>query len=399
MRHSIVLLFFFCFSLAYSYAQTTSEKVGVIQNFSFNSNHLGEQRNIEVYLPPSYETTKEKSYPVMYVLDGQEYFLHPVTYQRMLRFKDKTPEFIVVGISSDRRKRRKLYYEDAQKFIGFLKEELIPQVDQKYRTLKEKERSFLGWEMAAGLGLEIYTEHPNTFNAFLLSSPTHFTQKRMAALNESAKNNRLPKAFMYVTKAPEEIYLERSLRKVDSLLSKYKSTSLNWKIENLAGEDHYTTSLKTLNNGLHIHFNDYNTLRFYTLKEYDDFGDLETIKRYYKHRGKRYGISPDIHRTTKHFLIYNAMKEENLKRFEMYAQEFPEYFQHPRLEVWAVRFGDFFAKHNKDKQAVETYNAGLRKFPTSSSIHKALGTYYKNKGNQQLADVHLKKAIEYAKKK
>lgn len=399
MRQSIIFLFFLCCSLTYSYGQLSSEKTGTTQSFLFNSKHLGEQRGIEVYLPPSYETEKEKSYPVMYVLDGQEYFLHPVAYQRMLRFKDKTPEFVVVGIASDRRKRRKLYYEDAQKFIGFLKEELIPQIDQKYRTLKAKERSFLGWEMAAGLGLEIYTDHPNTFNAFFLASPTHFTQKRIASLNQTAKNNQLPKAFIYVTKAPEEIYLERSLGKMDSILTKHSSTSLRWKMENLSGEDHYTTSLKTLNNGLHQHFNDYNTLRFYTLKEYDNFGDLESIKRYYKHRGERYGISPDVHRTTKHFLIYNALKEDNFQRFEMYAKEFPEYFQHPRLEIWAVRFGNYFAKYNKDKQAIETYKAGLRKFPKSPSIYKALGDFYKSRGKDQLASAHFKKATEYGQKK
>ncbi len=382
----------------YSYGQQSNEKIGFIDTNKIDSKYLDEKRAIEIYLPPSYQKLETKRYPVMYVMDGQEYFLHPVAYQRMLRFKDKSPELIVVGINTDRRKRRKLLYEDANKFISFLTKELIPHIDKNYRTLKEKERSYFGWEMAGGLGLEIFALHQNTFNAFFIASPTHLTEERISALDTNIVKNRSNKTYLYFSRAPEETYIEQSLNKTDSILKIHNSSNIIWEIDNLLNEDHYTTPLKTINNGLKVHFQDYNTLRFYSLKEFDQLGNLDYIKKYYQHRGDRYGISSDVHKTTRHFLLFNAMKENNFERFKVYANVFKEHFQNPTLEIWVIRFGDYFAKNGKKKEALDVYNSGLKKFPKSAAIYNAMGTFYKKNGNREKAKTHYKKAIELTNK-
>ncbi|MCX2681705.1 alpha/beta hydrolase-fold protein [Galbibacter sp. EGI 63066] len=378
-----------------SYGQQHLEKTGLTKHLEIESKYLGEKREVEIYFPPSYQGLEIKKYPVMYVMDGQEYFLHPVAYQKMLRFKDKSPEFIVVGINSDRKKRRILYHQDASRFINFIKKELIPLIDENYRTLEEKERIYFGWEMAGGLGLEIFANHPNMFSAFFLASPTHFTEDRIAALDKTTTENT---PYLYFSKAPEETYIEKSLNEVDSVFKTRNPKHTFWKVDNLLGEDHYTTPLKTISNGLRDYFKDYNTLRFYSLKEFDEFGNLDSIKKYYRHRGNRYGISTDVHRTTKHFLLLNAMTENKFERFEEYANEFGKYLSNPTREIWAVRFGNYFAENNKDKEALDIYESGLNKFPESPAIHNAIGTFYTNKGNEKKARIHYKLAIEYAEK-
>ncbi len=382
----------------YSFGQERYEKIGLTKSSEIVSKYLGEKRELEIYLPPSYQKQEAKKYPVMYIMDGQEYFLHPVAYQRMLRFKDKSPEFIVVGINTDRKKRRKLFYEDANKFINFLINELIPHIDENYRTLKEKERIYFGWEMSGGLGLEILAHHQNTFNAFFMASPTHITEDRITALSKGIAKNSSNTVYTYFTKAPEESYIEGSLIRTDSILKVNNPANIRWKIDTLLDEDHYTTPYKTINNGLRDHFQDYNTLRFYSLNEFDEFGNFERIKRYYQHRGNRYGISSAVHRTTKHFLLLNAMNENNFDRFEVYAKEFKAYLQDPTLEIWAIRFGAYLAKNNKDKEALEIYKSGLLKFPESPAIHNAIGVLYTNKGDRPKAIMYHKKAIEYAEK-
>ncbi len=382
----------------YAYGQQSNEKIGFIDTNKIDSKYLDEKRAIEIYLPPSYQKLETKRYPVVYVMDGQEYFLHPVAYQRMLRFKDKSPELIVVGINTDRRKRRKLLYEDANKFISFLTKELIPHIDKNYRTLKEKERSYFGWEMAGGLGLEIFALHQNTFNAFFIASPTHLTEERISALDTNIVKNRSNKTYLYFSRAPEETYIEQSLNKTDSILKIHNASNIIWEIDNLLNEDHYTTPLKTINNGLKVHFQDYNTLRFYSLKEFDQLGNLDYIKKYYQHRGDRYGISSDVHKTTRHFLLFNAMKENNFERFKVYANVFKAHFQNPTLEIWVIRFGDYFAKNGEKKEALDVYNSGLKKFPKSAAIYNAMGTFYKKNGNREKAKIHYKKAIELTNK-
>ncbi len=396
MYKKVNLLFVLILISLYSYGQQSNEKIGIIVASKIDSKYIDEKRSIEIYLPPSYKVLETKRYPVMYVMDGQEYFLHPVAYQRMLRFKDKSPEFIVIGINTDRKKRRKLLYEDANKFMSFLTKELIPYVDKNYRTLKDRERLFFGWEMSGGLGLEIFTHYPNIFNAYFIASPTHLTDERVLALDKikNTSNN----TYLYFSRAPEEIYIEQSLNKTDSILNTLNSSNIIWKIDNLFNEDHYTTSLKTINNGLRAHFQDYNTLRFYSLKEFDEFGDLDHIKKYYQHRGNRYGISSDVHKTTRHFLLLNAMNEDNFERFEIYANEFQKHFQEPSLEIWPIRFGNYLAKNNKYKEALEIYEAGLKQFPESAAIYNTIGTFYRNKGDKSKATTYYKLAIDHARK-
>ena len=47
-------------------------------NHFIDSEILGEKRQIQIYLPPGYSETK-KIYPVLYILDGQQFFLYGVS--------------------------------------------------------------------------------------------------------------------------------------------------------------------------------------------------------------------------------------------------------------------------------------------------------------------------------
>lgn len=147
MKHSLLIICLLSTFLIQSQNGNSSIVIG--ENHILKSNSLNQNREIQIYLPPAYHESSVKSYPVLYVLDGQEYFLHGIAYQDMLRFKDKTPPFIIVGIKTDRKLRRTLFYKESEKFKSFLSEELIPYVDNNYRTEKETERLYFGWEMAA----------------------------------------------------------------------------------------------------------------------------------------------------------------------------------------------------------------------------------------------------------
>ena len=73
-------LVFFSYQLA---AQITSESNIVGSNIQIQSKVLNQEREIQVYLPDGYEES-EKSFPVLYLLDGQRYFLHGVSLLKSL---------------------------------------------------------------------------------------------------------------------------------------------------------------------------------------------------------------------------------------------------------------------------------------------------------------------------
>ena len=139
------VIFFTFFIFIKSFCQSNSTNIVTGKQYLLPSKFLKEEREIQVHIPDGYDSNSERSYPVMYVIDGQEYFLHGVAYQNMLRFRDKTPEFIIVGIKTDRRKRRSLFFKEADKFIDFLQKELIPFIDTSYRTKGKKERLYLNF--------------------------------------------------------------------------------------------------------------------------------------------------------------------------------------------------------------------------------------------------------------
>ena len=73
----------------------TVANVGVIHSVMFDKH-----QSITVYLPDGY-TENSNKYPVIYVIDGEKYFLHSIAYQKTLISQSKTPPFIVVGINTE----------------------------------------------------------------------------------------------------------------------------------------------------------------------------------------------------------------------------------------------------------------------------------------------------------
>lgn len=386
------LIFLFLFN-----GLASGQEHKIIKNIDIYSSFLKEERVLNIYLPPGYNVSKERHYPVMYVLDGQEYFLQPIAYQNMLRFKDKSPDFIVVGINSDRRKRRTDYAEDSDKFTQFLKEELIPFIDVNYKTKKEKERLFFGWEMAGGLGVGILAKQPSLFSAFILASPTYVTNERLNRLEKNTNASIIGNKYIHFTKAPEEFFIEESLNKLDSIFKTSNSQKVTWNYNTIEGENHYSTPTKTIHNALSDYFFNYNPIRFFSLKEYDEFGGLPALIDYYKKRGKRFSVSKEIHKETKHFLMLNAMKEKNIERLEYYNKALGNYLETQLSRgFWVNRYAKFYAEMGDTNRALSIYKLGLKKFPESAIIYNGLGNTYKQLGKFKKAKKSYVKAIAIA---
>jgi uncharacterized protein len=147
----------------------------------------GRPYELWIAYPYSYETDTEKTYPVIYMLDG--YWDAPVlitTYGNMIY--DKTvPEFIIVGIGySDHTldydversydltpmatKMDREGYGGGNDFFKVIKEEIIPYVDANLRT--DPEYRVLGGTSLGGF-FTLYTmfTEPELFDAYIAISP------------------------------------------------------------------------------------------------------------------------------------------------------------------------------------------------------------------------------------
>ncbi len=114
-----------------------------------DSDAVGRPLHIYIRLPQGYDEDTSGHYPVVYLLDGDSLFPILASNHLFLTYDDKLPEAIVVGIaygSFDPSVNRRGYDFSAQaedaneeqggadRFLQFLKTELIPDIEQRYRT-------------------------------------------------------------------------------------------------------------------------------------------------------------------------------------------------------------------------------------------------------------------------
>ncbi len=100
---------------------------------------------------------------------------------RYLQIGENIPELIIVGIGyggldkSAGEKRRRDYRPTptggAQNFLKFLEDELIPFIDNNYRTVPE-ERAINGYSIGGLFGLYTLFTKPEIFNRYIIGSPS-----------------------------------------------------------------------------------------------------------------------------------------------------------------------------------------------------------------------------------
>ncbi|MEE4197202.1 MAG: alpha/beta hydrolase-fold protein [Bacteroidales bacterium] len=174
LRHFLLTLIpvFGCIAIS-AQAKIPSD---IFQNVTSNnlfSEVLNEERTLFIYLPESY--TEEKSYPVLYLLDGE--MTGPYEEALTTVKGSDIREHIIVGIKTNINRNRDMIpvkietregSGGAEQFLKFLTSELIPFINSNYRT---SGFNILYGASNAGL-FTIYAllKAPESFDAYLSSS-------------------------------------------------------------------------------------------------------------------------------------------------------------------------------------------------------------------------------------
>ena len=139
---------------------------------------LGEQRKLLIHYPLGYNPSKK--YPVMYVLDGSSQDFRIAGVAEILNRAEVVQEMIIVGIPNTNRNRDLTPHYIRQdvdgealgqgdKFLRFLKDEVIPFVESKYPV--NHYRMLAGHSRAGLFTYYAYLEQPETFDALFCFSP------------------------------------------------------------------------------------------------------------------------------------------------------------------------------------------------------------------------------------
>ncbi len=194
----ITKTFFYIFSaiLAFSFAGKAQNKDTIPNhdNFTLESKFVKETRVINVWVPPNYKNTTD-SFPVLYMPDGliKEDFPHIANTIAKLVTNKSIPPIILVGIENTDRKRDLTGFSEveedakycpltdgAKDFRAFITEELVTEINKKYRITNEK--GIIGESLAGLFVMETFFLKPDAFDFYNAMDPSlwwnnHYLEK------------------------------------------------------------------------------------------------------------------------------------------------------------------------------------------------------------------------------
>lgn len=250
----------------------------------FDSKHVV-SRNVDVWLPPAYDTDSQSHFPVLYMHDGQNLFYPELssmgdTWQvaetiHQLAGDGKIENCIVVGIWNSRRRFREYcpgrpfsempdeFKAEAYEVLGtvemlgddylkFLLEELKPQIDRDYRTLPDRRHTtIMGSSMGGLISLYAMLEYPELIGgAGCLSTHWPLSDKSVPPdftdiMGDLIKNRLLANGehkiyFDYGTETLDAIYEPYQLR-IDQVMEEMGFSEQEWLTMKFPGHAHIET--------------------------------------------------------------------------------------------------------------------------------------------------------------
>jgi S-formylglutathione hydrolase FrmB len=137
-------------------------------------------RDVIVYLPPSYATSRGRRYPVLYALHG--YSISNEKWTTEIRtpqtiegaFATGTPEMIVVIANAQTKHNGSMYSNSATtgNWEDYMAHDLVAYIDAHYRTIARRESRGIAGHSMGGYGtVRIAMRHPDVYSAFYAMSP------------------------------------------------------------------------------------------------------------------------------------------------------------------------------------------------------------------------------------
>lgn len=260
--HKILRFYAFCFVISFVasaqgkaplYADDKAVPLVIGETFTINSKVLGETRRINVYMPPGYTESTTLRLPVLYMPDGglAEDFLHVAGLVQVSVGNGTMRPFLLVGIENTERRRdmtgptenendRKIAPRvgGSEAFRRFIRNELMPEVKQRYRTTNET--AIVGESLAGLFVVETFLLEPELFDTYIAFDPSLWWNNQKLVSDAAARlraRSKMEKT-VYLASSSDDV-MEMTQRFVD-VLRQNAPSGLRWYYEKMADEKHST---------------------------------------------------------------------------------------------------------------------------------------------------------------
>ena len=242
MNKAIYYLFFSLIVLSCARKPQNTDPIPKHDNFTIESKFVNETRVINVWTPPNYKNSKD-ALPVLYMPDGgiKEDFPHIANTIAKLVENKSIPPIILVGIENTERRRDLTGFSEvkadaeycplsdgAKNFRAFITNELVTEINNKYRTTKEK--GIIGESLAGLFVMETFFLTPQTFDFYIAMDPSiwwnnHYLEKEANNYLKAFPDKNLK--LWFAGSSAEDI--SKYTNKVAATLQDDAPKSLTWK--------------------------------------------------------------------------------------------------------------------------------------------------------------------------
>lgn len=334
----------------------------------FASERLGANRKLKIQLPRSYSSEEEKVYPIVLALDGN-YLFEPVAGNvDYYSYWEDMPEAIVVGIMQGGDQRYDdCYYDDTEffpaetgaAFFEFIGMELIPFLDDNYRTAKFV--IAVGHDFTANYINYYLFKEPPLFQGYISLSPD------LAPLMDERLAERLPsiedKIFYYLATGTDDVkdLMEISVD-LNERLKTIDSPNLQYYFDNFEGATHYSLVGRAIPRALEQIFQVYRPI---SKKEYKEVllklpgSPYDYLIEKYATIKELFGLENDIR--VKDFIAV-ATAAEKTQKWEALGQIAKlARSQYPDTVLGDYYLARYYEEMGEPKKAMRTYQGAYDK--------------------------------------
>lgn len=336
------------------------------QQFIIHSKAISEDRTIWIHTPSEY-TASTDTYPVLYLLDGGSHFKYVSEMVDFLSDFEKNfiSKIIVVAIPNTNRGRDftptfDLKENGAEKFLSFIKDELVPYIDKNYRT--QPYRILEAHSLGGLFGVYANATAPNLFQASIIISPAltgdKNREKVMTDFNSYLKMNNLLSNKIFVTLGNENT---QGVAALNQQLKRYASKSFQWSYKKYSNENHFSVPYKSMYDGLRFIYSNWHIEAFLNA----DKISYKDIENHFKKLSEEFGY---IINPTEDFLNQCGYQQLRFKHIEEAIVFFKQNIMlHPNSFNVYDSMGEAYMISGQKSLAIENYKKSLTINPNNEN--------------------------------
>ncbi|MEM9679731.1 MAG: alpha/beta hydrolase-fold protein [Bacteroidota bacterium] len=345
---------------------------GQIKYEEINSARLNSKRQLKIKLPKNYDPSSELKHPLIIVFDG-DYLFEPVAGQVDFQtYFDDMPGSIIVGVVQGKQRFYDGYNDQATgmptesglRFHEFVAEELIPYLDDRYKTSKFKVA--VGHDRMGNFINSFLFKDKQAFQAYVCISPD--LQGSLKAQLASRLEFLDEEIFYYMATSDKDIrHIKQSVNEVHQEISAVENQNLTYYYDEFKNDTHYTLVTSAIARAFDKIFDLYKPLREKELEEkvlpYEGTLDEYLTKRYDRIE-ELFGIKKPITEEEFEKVVKVAEEREDLESLYKIGKLAKKLNPNSALGTYYLALHS--EKIGKNKKATKLYESALTLEETNS---------------------------------